>query len=56
MPASFWDPPPPHDYPYLWFTSDPKSKEDKVKAINFNTAVVTEQTSEAFDENLIGFI
>ena len=24
-------PPPPHDYPYPWFTSDPKSKQDKVK-------------------------
>ena len=25
----------PHDYPYWWFTSDPKSKQDKVKVTNF---------------------
>ena len=24
----------PHDYPYEWFTSDPKSKQDKVKVTN----------------------
>ena len=24
-------PPRPHDYPYQWFTSDTKSKQDKVK-------------------------
>ena len=35
MPA-FWDTlPPPHDFPYLWFISDPKSKQDKVKNTNF---------------------
>ena len=29
---TFWEyPPPPHDYPYHWFISDPKSKDDKVK-------------------------
>ena len=28
-------PPATHDYPYQWFTSDPKSKEDKVKFTNF---------------------
>ena len=28
-------PPLPHDYPYQWFTSDPKSKQHKVKATNF---------------------
>ena len=28
-------PPPPHDYPYQWFTSDPKWKHDKVKVTNF---------------------
>ena len=27
-------PPPPHDYPCKWFTSDPKSKDDKVKVTN----------------------
>ena len=27
-------PAPHHDYPYLWFTSDPKSKQDKVKVTN----------------------
>ena len=33
---AFWDTPPlPHDYPHWWFTSDPKSKEDKVKNTNF---------------------
>ena len=31
---AFWDTPRPHDYPYKWFTSDPKSKQDKVKATN----------------------
>ena len=34
MPA-FWEyPQPPHDYPYYWFISDPKSKQDKVKITN----------------------
>ena len=34
MPA-FWSYPPPlHDYPYYWFISDPKSKQDKVKVTN----------------------
>ena len=28
-------PPPPHDYPYKWFKSDPKSKQAKVKVTNF---------------------
>ena len=29
---TFWEyPPPPHDYPYHWFISDLKSKDDKVK-------------------------
>ena len=28
-------PPPPHDYPYQWLTSDPKSKQDKVKVTHF---------------------
>ena len=27
-------PPPPHFYPYQWFTSDPKSLQDKVKFTN----------------------
>ena len=35
MPA-FWDTPlPPHDKPYYWFTTDPKSTHDKVKVTNF---------------------
>ena len=34
MPAFLGYPPPPHDYPYYWFTLDPKSKEDKVKVTN----------------------
>ena len=25
---------PPHDYPDQWFTSDPKSKQEKVKVTN----------------------
>ena len=33
---AFWDTPPPHDYPYWWFTSDPKSKQDIVKVTNFS--------------------
>ena len=32
---AFWGyPPPPHEYPFYWFTLDPKSKEDKVKVTN----------------------
>ena len=34
MPAFWGYPPLPHDYPYYWFMSDPKSKEDKVKVTN----------------------
>ena len=31
----FWEYPPlPHDYPYYWFISDPKSKQDKLKTTN----------------------
>ena len=33
---AFWDTPTlPHDYPYQWFKSDPKSKQDKVKVTLF---------------------
>ena len=36
MPA-FWEyPPPPHDYTFYWFISDPKSKQDKVQVTNLN--------------------
>ena len=33
---AFWEyPPPPHDYPYYWYiSSDPRSKQDKVKFLN----------------------
>ena len=31
-------PPPPHDYPYYWFISDPKSKQDKVKVTNLKNS------------------
>ena len=27
----FWEYPHRHDYPYYWFISDPKSKQDEVK-------------------------
>ena len=35
MPAFWGYSPSPHDYPFCWFTLDPKSKEDKVKFTNY---------------------
>ena len=32
-------PPPPHDYPFHWVILDPKSKEDKVKFLKFETGI-----------------
>ena len=31
MPVLWEKKPPPHDYPYYWFVSDPKSKQDRVR-------------------------
>ena len=38
MPAFWWYPPPPNDYPYHWVILDPKSKEDKVKVTNLKNS------------------
>ena len=44
---AFWGYPPlPHDYPYHWVILDPKSKDDKVKFLNFETGITRDTPSE----------